>query len=201
MTQGTICSLIMGGQNEQASLRNRNTNGSNIYNVHTHRRVCRANSVTDPAPNTTGYNEADTNSNTCCLGQKVFPLAHKYWSSDVYPYSEAYEPIENMPIVSGDTYYDHTDGNTYILVFHESLYYGSQMNHSLTIPDKIRFNGLGFYDNHDRDEEFYFELDDYLNIPLRYKGDKCTFLSRVPTQRELETSQHFYMMSDHKWDP
>ena len=50
----------MGGRNEQAYFRSRNTNGRNISNVHTHRSVCRAKVVTDPDPNTTGSNESDT---------------------------------------------------------------------------------------------------------------------------------------------
>ena len=58
-----------------------------------------------------------------------------------------------------------------------------------------------FYNNPARDEEFYVELDDDLNINLRFKWNKCTFLLRVLTQRELETCQHFYMTSDHNWYP
>ena len=58
------------------------------------------------------------------------------------------------------------DGNTYILLFHESLYYGSQMKHSLINPNQIRSNVLVFYDNPARYEEFYVELDDNLKIPL-----------------------------------
>ena len=68
MTQSTIGASIMGGQNEQAYLKSKNTNGSNIPNVSTHRRVGRENSLTEPDPNTTGYYEADTNANIVCLG-------------------------------------------------------------------------------------------------------------------------------------
>ena len=106
-----------------------------------------------------------------------------------------------MPIVSWPTAQDHTGGNTYILVFYQSLYYGSQMNHSLIKPNQIHFNGLYFYDNRARDEYLYVELDDYLKIPLQFKGTKCNSLLHVPTRRELETCQHFDMKSDHEWDP
>ena len=139
----------------------------NISSMHTHIRVGCTNEVTEPAPNTTGYNEADTNANMCCLSQNFISVSYTNRLVNVYPYSEAYEPIENMPIVSGDTYYDHTDGNTYIQLFHESLYYGSHMNHRLINPNHIRFNGLKFYDKPARDEEFYVELDDNLNIPRK----------------------------------
>ena len=106
-----------------------------------------------------------------------------------------------MPIISGTTDDDNTDGNTYILVFREYLFYGSQINLSLIKHNQIRLNSLDFYDNPARDEEFYVELNDDLNIPLQFKGTKCTFLLRVTTLRELETCQNFDMTSDNKWDP
>ena len=183
MTQGTMGASIMGGRNEQASLRSRNTNGRNISNMHTHRRVGHENAVTEQITNTTGSNEAYINAYTCCLVQNFTPIAYKNLSADVYSYSEAYEPVENEPIVSGDTAYDHTDGNTYILVLHEYLYYGSQMKHSLSKTNQIRSHGVEFYDNPDRDEEVYVELDDNLDIPLQFKGTKFTFLSRVTTRK------------------
>ena len=66
--------------------------------MNTHRRVGCAKEVTVPAPNTTGSNEADTNTDTCCPGQNFIPIVYTNWSEDVYPYSYAYEPIENVPI-------------------------------------------------------------------------------------------------------
>ena len=80
--------------------------------MHTHRMIGRAKAVTETAPNTTGSNEADTNADTCCFGQNLIPTAYKNRLSYVYPNSEVYETIENVHIVSRDTSYDHTDGNT-----------------------------------------------------------------------------------------
>ena len=73
------------------------------------------------------------------------PIAYTNWSKYVYSYSEAYDPIEILRIVSGDTSYNHTDGNTYIPIFRESIYYGSQMKHSFINPNQIRSNDLDFY--------------------------------------------------------
>ena len=66
------------------------------------------------------------------------------------------------------------------------------MKHSLINPNHIHFNSLEFYDNPAKDEDFYFELDDDLKIPLPFKGNKCTFLSRVPTLQEIETCEIFF---------
>ena len=106
-----------------------------------------------------------------------------------------------MPIVSGASAYYHKDENNYILVLHESLYYVSHMKHSLINTNYICSNGLEFYDNTDRDEEFYAELDDYLKITLQFKETKCTFIPHVLTQQELETCHHFDMTSDQECYP
>ena len=120
----------MGGRNEQAQMRgNRSVN-----NIITRRTVSKAHRVKELAPNTTAKNEADSNANTCCLGQNFIPLSYTNLSANVFPYSDAYEPLD-------------PNGETYILVFHKSLYYGSAMKHSLINPNVIRFNGLDFADN------------------------------------------------------
>ena len=191
----------MGGRNEQASLRSHNPNGRNISNVITKRRVGRAHSVPEPAPNTVGQNEADTNADTCCLGQNFIPLHYTNRTADVYPYNDSYAPIENVPIVSGATAVDHPDRNTYILVFHEALYYGKKMRHSLINPNQVRHSGLDFYDNPARDDKLFMELDDGLHLSLRYKGTKCVFSSRVPTHSELSNCVHYEMTSKDEWDP
>ena len=192
---------IMGGRNEQASLRSHNPNGRNVSNVITKRRVGRAHSVPEPAPNTVGQNEADSNADTCCLGQNFIPLHYTNCTADVYPYNDSYAPIENVPIVTGATAVDHPDGNTYILVFNEALYYGKKMKHSLINPNQVRYSGLDFYDNPARDDELFMELDDGLHLPLRYKGTKCVFSSRVPTHAELSNCTHYEMTSRDEWDP
>ena len=76
-----------------------------------------------------------------------FPLVYTNRYADLYPYNYAYDPIENVPIVSGATAYDHPNGTTYILVFHESMYYGTKMQHSLINPNQVRFHGLNFFDD------------------------------------------------------
>ena len=55
--------------------------------------------------------------------------------------------IRHIPIVSGATAYDHHDGHTYILVLHESLYYGTQLDHSLINPNQVRHYGIDLWDN------------------------------------------------------
>ena len=106
-----------------------------------------------------------------------------------------------MPIVTAATTYDHPNGETYILVINEALYYGTKMDHSLINPNQIRFNGLDFYDNPVRDEELKMQIDDDLYLPLTFKGTKCLFESRSPTRDELNQCVHFHLKSNKEWDP
>ena len=83
------------------------------------------------------------------------PISYTNITSDVYPYSNAYDPLENFPIVSGAKEYDHPNGNTYILIFHELLYYGKQMKHGHIKPNYILLNSLDLFDIPIRDDELY----------------------------------------------
>ena len=114
----------------------------------------------------------------------------------MYPYNDAYDPIENVPIVSSATTYDHHNGGTYILVFHESLYYGIKMQHSLINPNQVRFHRLDLFDNPVCTEKLYIEVDDETAIPLQSKGTKCVFKSRVPTCCDLESCSDYDMKID-----
>ena len=103
----------MGERNEQASLRNRNNNRQ-VQNVFSEQRIVRATAVSEPAPKSCATNESDNNYYTCYLGTKFIPIAFTNSTADAYPYSDAYEPPETFPILSRDTAYYHTKGNTYI---------------------------------------------------------------------------------------
>ena len=190
---------IMGGRNDQQRSKSRNPN---INNVITKRTLSQTISkMPESAPNTVAQNEADSNADTCCLGRNFIPLSYTNKSADVYPYHDAYKPLENIPIVSGATAFDHEDGNTYILVIHEALYYGTKMSHSLINPNQIRHNGLDFFDNPPCDKEIYFEADESVHIPMDFKGTKFVISSRVPTSDELATCEHLHITSDREWNP
>ena len=95
-----------------------------------------------------GTNESDSNADTCCPGTNFIVLSYTQRTADVYPYDATYAPMSNVPIVTGATAWtDPMDNKTYILVFNESLYYGTKLKHSLINPNQIRHNGIDFWDN------------------------------------------------------
>lgn len=142
----------------------------------------------ESSPGTTADNETDTNADTCVLGSNFGILAYTSRSAEVCGFDHtSNEANSSVPIVSGGTAYDCPEtGLTYILVFHESLYFGRRLNHSLLNPNQMRHYGIPVWDNpYDPSRELGIEVDSGLFIPFVARGTKIQFKSRFPTEEEL----------------
>ena len=61
---------------------------------------------------------------------------------DVVPYHEEYDAKKDVPIVSAATAWTHPDtGETFILDYHQALWYGKEVANSLLNPNQMRFYG------------------------------------------------------------
>jgi hypothetical protein len=123
-------------------------------------------------------------------------------TADVYAYDKSIAPIENVPIVTGATAYDDpVSSQTFIFVFHESLYYGTKLDHSLINPNQVRHYQIPFWDNpYDKERGLCIETSD-VRVPLLSKGTKIYFETRVPTEWELNNCVHIDMTSRREWNP
>ena len=174
-----------------------------LANVFTKRRIAQANAiVSEPIGGEVARNECDTNADTCCLGSNFKVLQFSRRVADVYAYDQSIRPVENVPIVSGATAWDDpSTGTTYLLIFHESLYYGSKLDHSLINPNQIRSYGIDVWDNpFDKDRDLCIDYDDAL-INLTSTGTKIFFESRAPTEEELTSCTRIEMTSQSEWNP
>ena len=62
--------------------------------------------------------------------------------AEVSPFSDEYQLIKGIPITSCATAWQSCENSeVHILVFHQSLYFGEKLNHSLLCPNQIRDNG------------------------------------------------------------
>ena len=149
------------------------------------------------------YNECDTNADTCCLGKNFVITGFTTQTADVYPYDKSYAPMQNVPIVTGATAYDDpVTGQTYILLFHEALYDGTKLDHSLINPSQCRHSGIPFWDNpYDADRPMGVHPNPEVFIPLDSSGTKVQFRTRSPTQNELEQCFTIDMTSPIPWEP
>ena len=201
MTTGTM----FGGRNEQAMRRKNNNNDNHsVGAVITTRKIGSIHADhPQPSANTKAYNECDTNADTSCLGTNFTIINYTNRTADVYAYQKDYKPLEGVPIVSGATAWDDpTTQQTYILVVHEALYYGTRLDHSLFNPNQFRSYGLGFWDNpYDKERGLEIEINDDITIPMYSSGTKVLFQSRVPTAHELNTCPHINLTSQEEWNP
>ena len=152
---------------------------------------------------TYGRMELDSHADTIVLGRNAIILQYTSRECDVAPYSDTYEPIRNVPIVTGATAITSaTTGETIILVFNEAIWMGSQLEHSLLNPNQLRHHGITVQDNPYANEPLRIAaIDDDFSIPLQTEGTIIFFNTRTPTAHELATSPHIVMSSAAPWNP
>ena len=67
--------------------------------------------------------------------------------ADVAPFLDSYAPISNVPIATCATAYTCPDtGEVFVLIFHQMLYFGDKMTHSLLCPNQLRYAGHQVHD-------------------------------------------------------
>ena len=107
---------------------------------------------------------------------------------DVSPYTDTYEAIKSVPIATAGTAWTSTEtGETYILVLHEGLCMGDQMEHSLLNPNQFQHFGVTVQDNPFADAPLYISTKngDFV-LPLEILGTNIVAETRTPTGRELQ---------------
>ena len=105
--------------------------------------------------------------------------------------------------MSGATTYHHPNGESYIIIINEALYYGSKLDHLLINPNQVRHNCVGFWDNpYDHRQELYIEVyDKGVTLPIQFNGTKLIFESSVPTEEELNMLPQLVLTSGNPWNP
>jgi len=99
-------------------------------------------------------------------------------------------------------YDDSNTGLTYILEFHEGLWFGSRLRNSLWNPNQSRAFGVSVCDDPwdpNCDLGFHDPVSDMF-VPLAMDG--VAFVkTRVPSTDEVYSCPHIVMTSDSNWDP
>ena len=89
---------------------------------------------------TEGASEMDSHADTTAAGSNMVMLTNPdevMHFVDVAPFSEDYALIKGIHIASCATAWTNPDSNgqVFILVFHETLYFGNKLQHSLICPN------------------------------------------------------------------
>ena len=146
--------------------------------------------------------EMDSHADTHCFGRNFRPL---FWTGEectVAPFLDEYNEQLNIPICTGATAYTAENGEVFILVFGQGLWFGNRMRKSLINPNQCRHYGIELCDDPtDPNRRLGIKLGDDNFIPLSMDGTICGFVTRYPTNKELEECTHIELSDPHHWDP
>lgn len=149
--------------------------------------------------------EIDSRADTVC-GGATFKLVED--TGKVVNVSGFHPELQSLTGVKVGTLATAVDleGETVIAVFHEGLYFGESMEHSLIPPAQLWDNGITVditpksKSNGKSIHGIYAPRDD-VYIPFSLHGCISYFSSRLPTQEEEETCRWIHMTSEAEWDP
>ena len=151
---------------------------------------------------THGRIELDSHADTIVLGANCIILSHTGQSCKVMPYSDTYNAITDVPVVTGATLWTSPhDGEEFILVFNEALWMGDTLQHTLVNPNQLRAYGTTVQDNPFAPAPLQFEPPTGPTIPLASMGTIIYCNTRAPNDRELSTLPHIHLSSSATWDP
>jgi hypothetical protein len=155
-----------------------------------------------PTPGFMARNELDTRADTICAGANFCCLRPTGMTCSVQGFHQSFEPIPEIPVATVATAWDDQNtGQTYILIIHQALYFGTQLDHSLINPNQIRVTGIPVCDDpYDRHRHLGIDLGD-VQIPFYTEGSTIYFNSRVPMKGELDDCQYLTLTDDDDWDP
>ena len=135
------------------------------------------------------------------LGSNCVVLSYTGKECEVSPYSSEYEAVPNVPVVTGATVWtNNTDGMAYLLIFHESLWMGDKLDHTLVNPNQLRTYGVSIQDNPFDTKPLSITTDD-ASVELYSEGTIICGDTRTPTESKLGQLPRLILTSPHDWDP
>ena len=155
--------------------------------------------------------EMDTHADTCCAGANCILMEDTGNRVSVAAYNSSYQPMTGIPIATAGTVYDDPDtGTSFLLIFHQALWFGDTLEETLICPNQIRANG---HRVDDTPRQFSGEsihgmmtetesTERKVFIPFTLNGVISRFESRIPSQDELEGSiERIIMTNEATWKP
>ena len=146
--------------------------------------------------------EMDNHADTHCFGCNFRPLSWTGEECSVAPFLAEYTEQEDIPICTGATAYTLLSGEVIILVFGQGLWFGNRMEKSLINPNQCRAFGIPICDDPtDPHRPLGIQAHGNTFIDMDMAGSTCGFITRYPSDHEMETCQHLELSSTEYWDP
>ena len=155
--------------------------GSSVRKV-SKNKIAKAEYQHRPQSLTHGHIELDMHADTTVLGSNCFVLSYTGKECEVSPYSSEYKAVQNVPVVTGaKVLMNIMDGMTYLLIFHESLWMGDKLDHTLVNPNQLRPYGVSIQDNPFATKPLSITTDDS-SIELYLDGTIICGDTQTPTE-------------------
>jgi hypothetical protein len=152
----------------------------------------------------TNKTELDSHADTCVGGANCILLMDSGETATVHSFSGEQKPFASIPIGTiATSWTDERNGETFVLVFPESLYFGNRLTHSLLCPNQMRAHGVRVDDTPRQFDgtSSHSIVVEGLKIPLYLDGVISYFESRKPSDDELNNCRRITLTSDSSWDP
>ena len=152
----------------------------------------------------------DSHADTSCAGSNTTVLALTGEKVNVFPFSDDLPAIQEVPIASVMTVWENpTNGEVWMLVIHEALYFGEKLTESLLCPNQLRAAGNVVNDapiQFDALSTHSISIPGVLDLPLELNGVISHLTTRRPTNDEVERYhagliQSVTLTEDSPWEP
>jgi hypothetical protein len=166
-----------------------------------------------PAPGSPYHSarcEMNSRADTVCAGENFIPLFHHGTECDVSVYSDEIGNMKNIPVTTvattvATTVDDVKIHTTHILIVTFALYFGPKIKQSLICLNQCRQGGT-IIDACPRQfnpasKHGLTSPDETLFVPFQLHGKTSFFLSRQPSEKDLDECQRHYLTSEREWDP
>ena len=145
--------------------------------------------------------EADSHADTTVAGRNCVAIGFTERSCAVRPYTDKYEPIPDVPIVTAATGFTSKTGLNYILVLPEALYM-PELDHSLFNPNQLRHYGTIVQDNpYDAATMAITTEDKTFTACLDSEGTDIFLKTWAPSDADLRSYPHIQLNSSEPWNP
>jgi hypothetical protein len=152
----------------------------------------------------TARNECDSHADTCCAGRNFIIINLSDVECNVKGFSNELGMLSKIPVASvGTLWVNPEDGCSYILVIHEALYFGDELDHSLINPNQLRLHlGDVVQDNPLNNMPMGIEIEEReMFIPFKTSGVTIYWESTKPSRDDLEKYQWVELTENKPWIP
>jgi hypothetical protein len=150
--------------------------------------------------------EMDSRADTVCAGENFIPLFHHGTEFDVSGYSDELGTMKNTPVMTVATAIDDISTHKkHILIVTFALYFVPNIKQSLICLNQCREVGAIIEECprqfNPASKHGLTTPGQSLFVTFQMHGQTSYFISRQPTEKELDECQRHYITSDKEWDP